>query len=206
MITKGSKVRIQGEELAGIVLETKEDFALVNIVDKNEWKPFSELEEISDELLNRMLKGDLDGSLDFILAIDANRLLVEQLWNPYVFASSSRIQIFPHQIDEVTWALDNPKTLIADEVGLGKTIIAALVSTELRERGLAKKSLYVVPKSLVLKWQDELNEKFGSEAKIIDSNYARANPTLWKEDEFSLHNINGLSKTRTCYGKTTRWK
>ena len=167
MISKGSKVRIQGEQLTGIVLETKEGFARVNIGDKNEWKPFSELEEISDELLNRMLKGDLDSSLDFILAIDANRLLVEQLWNPYVFASSSRIQIFPHQIDEVTWALENPKTLIADEVGLGKTIVAALVSTELKERGLSKKSLYVVPKSLVLKWQDELNEKFDSDAKII---------------------------------------
>jgi len=185
MISKGSKVRIQRGQLTGIVLETKEGFALVNIGDKNEWRPFSELEEISDELLNRMLKGDLDSSLDFILAIDANRLLVEQLWNPYVFASSSRIQIFPHQIDEVTWALENPKTLIADEVGLGKTIVAALVSTELKERGLAKKSLYVVPKSLVLKWQDELNEKFDTDAKIIDSNYARANPTLWKEDEFS---------------------
>ena len=161
MIAKGSKVRIQGTELTGSVVETNEGFARVSIGDKIEWKPFAELEEISDELLNRMLKGELDNSLDFILAIDANRLLVEQLWNPYVFASSSRIEIFPHQIDEVTWALENPKTLIADEVGLGKTIIAALVSTELKERGLSKRALYVVPKSLVLKWQGELNQKFG---------------------------------------------
>jgi len=185
MIAKGSKIRIQGTELTGSVVETKEGFAHVSIGDKLEWKPFAELEEISDELLNRMLKGDLDNSLDFILAIDANRLLVEQLWNPYVFASSSRIEIYPHQIDEVTWALENPKTLIADEVGLGKTIIAALVSTELKERGLSKRALYVVPKSLVLKWQGELNEKFGSEATVVNSNYANANPTLWKEDEFS---------------------
>ena len=50
--------------------------------------------------------------------------------------------------------------MIADEVGLGKTIIAAMIASELKARGLAGKTLYVVPKSLVLKWQDELMDRF----------------------------------------------
>ena len=117
--------------------------------------------------------------------MDAYRLHIAQLWDPYVFASSNRIQIFPHQIDEVTWVLDNTRVLIADEVGLGKTIIAALVSAELRARGLIKKTLYVVPKSLILKWQDELNEKFQIDAKILGTAYQRINQDTFKQNDYS---------------------
>ena len=122
--------------------------------------------------------------MDFILGIDAYRLLTEYKFNPYVLASSTKIQIFPHQIDEVTWALENPRVLIADEVGLGKTIIAALVGSELKARGLANKSLYVVPKSLLLKWRDELNDRFEAGAQILNSEYVRVNPDPFKPDEF----------------------
>ena len=114
----------------------------------------------NDELLNKIIKNNFDDGLEFILGIDAYRLLSEYKFNPYVLASSTKIKIFPHQIDEVTWALENPKVMIADEVGLGKTIIAALVASELNARGLVRKMLFVVPKSLVLKWQDELNTRF----------------------------------------------
>ena len=79
--------------------------------------------------------------MDFILSVDAYRLLTEYKFNPYVLASSTKINIFPHQIDEVIQILDNPRMMIADEVGLGKTIIAALVAIELKERGLANKIL-----------------------------------------------------------------
>src|SRR5690349_13098190 len=113
MIDIGSKVKIKGTELVeGIVVELKENFALLNLENTNQWKPISELEETSDELINRILKNDLDDGLDFILGIDAQRLLTEYKFNPYVLASSTKIQIFPHQIDEVIWALENPKILI----------------------------------------------------------------------------------------------
>lgn len=187
MIEVGSKVKFKGDESKdGVVIEVKDGFAQVNIENKNEWKPISELEEISDELLNRILKNDLDDELDFILGVDAYRLLTEYKFNPYVLASSTKIQIFPHQIDEVIWALENPKILIADEVGLGKTIIAALVASELKARGLANKSLYVVPKSLLLKWQDELNDRFEANAQIVNAEYVKVNPDPFKLEEFSF--------------------
>jgi len=186
MISIGSEVNVQSREnKVGIVLDIKDDFASVNYQNKTEWFPLSDLHESSDELLNKLIKNEIDDEVNFVLAMDAYRLYTAQLWEPYVFASSNRIQIFPHQIDEVTWILDNPKTLIADEVGLGKTIIAALVSTELRARGLVKKVLYIVPKSLVLKWQDELNEKFDTDAKILGSSDEKANPDTFKQDDFS---------------------
>jgi SNF2 family DNA or RNA helicase len=135
-------------------------------------------------LLDRLLKKDLDSGLDFILSADAYRLLIEYRFNPYVLASSTKINIFPHQIDEVIKILDNPRMLIADEVGLGKTIIAALVATELRERGLANKILFVVPKSLVIKWQGELSNRFDTASTIIDSDYLRVNDNPFEHEAF----------------------
>ena len=186
MIGKGSKVSINSRENKnGIVLEVKDDFVQVNYQNKTEWFPISDLTESSDELLSKLIKNEIDEEVNFLLAMDAYRLHTAQLWDPYVFASSSRIQIFPHQIDEVSWALDNPKTLIADEVGLGKTIIAALVSSELRARGLVRRALYIVPKSLVLKWQDELNEKFQTDARILGSGEEKVTPDTFKQDDYS---------------------
>jgi len=185
MTSIGSKVRIKGKDVEGIVITIKDNFIEVNVENQNQWFPIHDLEEISDELVSRILKNDLDEGIDFILGIDAHRLLTEYKFNPYVLASSTKIQIFPHQIDEVIWALDNPRILIADEVGLGKTIIAALVATELRARGLANKVLFVVPKSLVLKWKGELESRFDFEVKILDSTYMKVDSDPFDKKEFA---------------------
>ena len=75
--------------------------------------------------------------------------------------------------------------MIADEVGLGKTIIAALIVSELRARGLAKKSLFVVPKSLVLKWKGELESRFDFGVEILDSTYMKFNNEPFEKKEFA---------------------
>ena len=67
MTSIGSKVRIKGKNTQGIVIAIKEAFAHVNTDNQNEWLPVSDLEEISDELVSRILKNDLDEGLDFIL-------------------------------------------------------------------------------------------------------------------------------------------
>lgn len=61
------------------------------------------------------------------------------------------------------------RILIADEVGLGKTIEAGHVLLELRARGEFKSALIVCPNSLKIKWQTELLEKFGLNFKIYES-------------------------------------
>ena len=52
------------------------------------------------------------------------------------------------------------RAILADEVGLGKTIEAALILSELRLRGMAARSLIIVPAGLVEQWQEELDRKF----------------------------------------------
>jgi SNF2 family DNA or RNA helicase len=80
------------------------------------------------------------------------------------------IEIEDYQLEPVSRALRLPRVnlLIADDVGLGKTIEAGLVLEELMARGRVKKSLVVAPASLTLQWQSEMMEKFQLEFKIID--------------------------------------
>lgn len=63
----------------------------------------------------------------------------------------------------------NHRLLVADEVGLGKTIEAGHIILELRARRDMQTALIVCPKSLQNKWQNELQEKFGLSFKIYDS-------------------------------------
>jgi hypothetical protein len=86
------------------------------------------------------------------------------------YASSQRqgrIDANPHQIDAVIFALKRiPEggCILADEVGLGKTIEAGLVLAQLRAEGVAPRILLVVPKPLVGQWQDELYRLFSIQA------------------------------------------
>lgn len=74
-----------------------------------------------------------------------------------------RFTPFPHQLNAAQTALRRMRgrAILADEVGLGKTIEAGLVLSELRVRGLADRALIVVPAGLVEQWQEELDRKFG---------------------------------------------
>lgn len=63
---------------------------------------------------------------------------------------------------------DNKRILIADEVGLGKTIEAGHIMLELKARGEFRNALVICPMSLRAKWATELNDKFGLEFMDID--------------------------------------
>jgi superfamily II DNA or RNA helicase len=182
MIAVGSKVKLSSGD-KGIVIEVREGFIKVLTEKGVLWYPINEVEEELD-LIDKFLRGNFDDGIDFILSVDAHRLLLEYKFNPYVLASSTKIMIFPHQIYEVAHILDRPRMMIADEVGLGKTITAALVVSELKARGLARKILFVVPKALVLKWKYELEQRFEIKVDILDYNYIKFNPEPFKGEEF----------------------
>ena len=76
-----------------------------------------------------------------------------------------------YQLEPLRRALGAPRTnlLLADDVGLGKTIEAGLVIQELFLRHRARTAVIVCPPSLALKWQDEMREKFGLEFTIVNS-------------------------------------
>src|SRR5215831_11474763 len=85
----------------------------------------------------------------------------------------ARIDPNPHQIDAVIFALRRLREggcILADEVGLGKTIEAGLVIAQSRAEG-AKRILLIVPKSLIGQWQNELLNLFGIQARENETNF-----------------------------------
>jgi SNF2-related domain len=76
-----------------------------------------------------------------------------------------------YQLEPVARAIEAPRVnlLLAEDVGLGKTIEAGLVALELLLRHRAKRVMIVCPPGLMTKWQDEMAEKFGLSFTIVDS-------------------------------------
>jgi superfamily II DNA or RNA helicase len=83
----------------------------------------------------------------------------------------SGVVVEPYQLEPIARAISNPRVnlLLADDVGLGKTIEAGLVALELLLRHRAKKVMIICPPGLMIKWQDEMAEKFGLTFEIVDS-------------------------------------
>ncbi|MCI0581091.1 MAG: DISARM system SNF2-like helicase DrmD [Chloroflexi bacterium] len=83
----------------------------------------------------------------------------------------SGIDLEDYQLDPLVRAVQMPRAnlLIADDVGLGKTIEAGLVIQELIVRNRVRTVLVVCPAGLQLHWRDQMRDKFGLEFRIVDS-------------------------------------
>ena len=83
----------------------------------------------------------------------------------------SGVVVEEYQLEPIARAIEAPRVnlLLADDVGLGKTIEAGLVALELLLRHRAKRIMIICPPGLMVKWQDEMDEKFGLNFTIVDS-------------------------------------
>jgi superfamily II DNA or RNA helicase len=84
---------------------------------------------------------------------------------------ATETDFYAYQYKPVLKLLNSPTDalLIADEVGLGKTIEAGLIWTELRARLESNRLLVLCPKTLCVKWQSELDRRFGVDARIVNA-------------------------------------
>src|SRR5438094_2477087 len=114
----------------------------------------------------------LDAFLDAVRWGAASTADLKNIQAPF----RSGIEIEDYQLDPVVRAIEMPRVnlLIADDVGLGKTIEAGLVIQELIVRHRARRVLVVCPSSLQIKWRDEMRDKFGLEFRIVDSDLLRS--------------------------------
>lgn len=67
---------------------------------------------------------------------------------------SSSIQLYPYQKDAVARIIFTPNTLLAHDVGSGKTLVMVAAGQEMRRMGLSKKNMYVVPNNIVGQWRN----------------------------------------------------
>lgn len=109
----------------------------------------------------------LDSFLDAVRWGAVSSADMKALQSPF----RSGIAIEDYQLEPVVRALQMPRVnlLIADDVGLGKTIEAGLVAQELLLRHRARTIVIVCPSSLQVQWRDEMRDKFGLEFRIVDT-------------------------------------
>jgi ERCC4-related helicase len=113
----------------------------------------------------------LDAFLDAVRWGAASTADVKNIQSPF----RSGIEIEDYQLDPVVRAIQMPRVnlLIADDVGLGKTIEAGMVGLELIIRHRARKMLVVCPSALQIQWRDQMRDKFGLDFRIVDSSLMR---------------------------------
>ena len=87
----------------------------------------------------------------------------------FLSALASGIIPLPHQLHVLNRAMEtnNIRYILADEVGLGKTIEAGMIVKELKSRGLVQRVLVVCPTGLVTQWASEMQEKFHEKFHVI---------------------------------------
>ncbi|OJF17852.1 MAG: ATP-dependent helicase [Bacillaceae bacterium G1] len=101
---------------------------------------------------------------------------------------------YPHQLETAKKVLNDMcgRAILADEVGLGKTIEAGLILKEYMVRGLVKKALILVPASLVLQWTRELNQKFHIPA------VAYKKPYMWDAADILVVSMDTAKRSPNC--------
>ncbi|MFC6331416.1 DEAD/DEAH box helicase [Paenibacillus septentrionalis] len=130
--------------------------ASVDVTFQREW--FGELQQRIEQ------NGPWDQWSMYQLAMEAKQASVVSSFDELIcLRTLPAFEPMPHQLDTAKRVLHEMggRAILADEVGLGKTIEAGLILKEYIVRGLVKKALILVPASLVLQWVRELNAKFG---------------------------------------------
>lgn len=164
---------------AGVLLEGDKSVAgsrmvQVRLADGQvKWLPSSALEPVPsapETLIDRFAGGKFVEP-DW-LRRTLTRLRVTGRLSDVVYSmEATETEFYAYQFKPIIKLMSSPtdSMLVADEVGLGKTIEAGLVWTELRARLDSDRLLVACPKTLCQKWQDELARRFGVEAQIGDA-------------------------------------
>ena len=133
-------------------------------------------DKVEDDQFELPDKSDLDSFLTAKLLYDAARLSFRQVSGPFRCMGKLSFRPRSYQLVPLIMALKLPVTrlLIADDVGVGKTIESILVLRELLERGSIKSFAILCPPHLCEQWQKELADKLDIDAVIIRSSTAAA--------------------------------
>lgn len=175
------------DEIDNVIQLTEQDLELV----KNSFTLFKQ--------------GQVDDLNSFVLKTIAHKLETYYSGDAIVSSVNFKIKPLPHQILALNFVLNRFKSrcLLADEVGLGKTIEAALIFEELKLRGIADRILIITPAGLTKQWQEELQLKFSEEFYLLDNEKAKAlkglhgkEGNIWYEFDQVITSIDYLKPKR----------
>ena len=152
----------------GVVISLADDYARIFFADGERQIPLQALQPLlgRNETVVTHVRGGEERAIKAWLCWKAHEL---PLLDSASSLTSAKIDLLPHQVvltHHVATSMPR-RFLIADEVGLGKTIETALILRELASRGELKRALMVVPAGLVNNWHRELNEVFNLNFEIF---------------------------------------
>jgi ATP-dependent helicase HepA len=122
-------------------------------------------------LFERLAIGEVDDGRDLLVRLQHLQLLSIRQADGLGSFLGGRVRLFPHQLHvaERATAADPVRWLLADEVGLGKTIEACLILNRLVHAGKVERCIIVAPQSLTVQWLGELWRKYHQVFTLLDS-------------------------------------
>lgn len=202
ILKAGEQVKIKGREDLGTgeILRVSDVYGIsqADIVFENstgrrlESFPLDRL-EIAPDVWTRIQYNDFDDPIDYLLK---QLSLQIPLHNSGGQLSNSRTHLLPHQIlltrDVV--ASNNRRILIADEVGLGKTIETGMILKELVTREEANRILIITPAGLTKNWQQELMDSFRLNFEILGIDFTDNGNLTWESHNNVIASIDTLKR------------
>lgn len=124
---------------------------------------------LSESQLNTLTNPE-NSTANMLLELISQNIILQKGFDRLICLDSIEVEPKPYQAQAALKVLGDMQgsAILADEVGLGKTIEAALILKELLVRGLAKSILLLTPAPLVEQWTEELDEKFHIKAVGVD--------------------------------------
>ncbi|MBN2145092.1 MAG: DEAD/DEAH box helicase [Candidatus Aureabacteria bacterium] len=202
-ITENSKVRLKAypEKGKGQVLRVCEEngeYKADVVFEKDNQRlleTFSvdALEEI-DDILKSLEKGNFCQPVDFFLRQLAFQFPLENAGGEL---TNSKTDLLPHQIllTHNIVKKRRRKFLIADEVGLGKTIETGMIIRELNTLSEGNRILVICPAGLTENWQNELRSCFRMHFDILGKDFSDSAPYAWEKHPLAIVSIDTIKKT-----------
>ncbi|HLD69446.1 MAG TPA: SNF2-related protein [Candidatus Omnitrophota bacterium] len=174
-------------ELSTPIENIKKTFLSIVIPQRTEIPEYSvpvTFSPVNEEKLRSFLSLPIGALQEGKLILDFEELLIQGGFNELVCLNSiSEVDHYWYQIETVKRVLKlfHGRVLLCDEVGLGKTIEAAMIVKEYLMRQMARNVLILTPPSLVAQWKEEMSAKFHLEFTTTDDEGFRKDPKeFWK--------------------------
>jgi ATP-dependent helicase HepA len=166
----GDRMRAHGEELAVDAVETRDGLIWYRSGERLIAEGELDAEQPVSQADARLMGGRVDRNDQFEMRVETLQRRAAAQRHAGAGMLGARIDLIPHQlrVAETAAARRPPRLLLADEVGLGKTIEACLIVAQQRAAGRADRVLVLVPESLVHQWFVELLRRFNLRFAIFD--------------------------------------